>query len=404
MNPIIPNSLKRKNTQSKNIEVDEDERDALWALSLSTALNSRHIDIYQKCFEGYRKTLRLKPEKIHSIGLVKSHKTYEGKDALLKKLDKIKKLCQDKGIQTTTLLDKDYPQGLKEIFHPPPVLYYRGKLQKYYPDKRGCYLAIVGTRRSDNIAETITSNLAKEFTAMGGHIISGMAIGIDTYAHLGALAGLDSKKSGKAGTTAVLGCGVDIFYPWGNRKLYNRIIESGGTVISEYFPGSPPIAYNFPARNRIISGLSEGVLITQAPSRSGALITVDFALDQGRTVYAYDYKEDIEGEVPERNAGNYKLIREGAKGITSLADLFDYEFSILKKKLEQKEQFSTLEEKIKKNDPLVPIFQELKRGPKTLSQLSHILKLETRILSPLLLDGVISGRIKEIPGKKYFLG
>lgn len=147
--------------------------------------------------------------------------------------------------------------------------------------------------------------LGKSFSEKGINVVSGLARGIDKYAHLGCLEG----KNGKA--VAVLGSGIDdkSIYPFENRRVFERIIESGGAVISEYPIGSKPLSYNFPYRNRIISGLSDEIIVVQASKKSGSLITVDYALNQGKDIYVYQGKNINENHF----SGNKMLIEEGAK-------------------------------------------------------------------------------------------
>ena len=191
--------------------------------------------------------------------------------------------------------ESGYPEKLKVYKGMPKGLYFLGRL----PDKDRPSVAVVGARRSDSYGNETARTFAKELAAKGVQIISGMAWGIDGMAHEGALeAGGD--------TFAVLGCGVDICYPAGHRRLYERIMEKGG-ILSEQPPGMPPIAGHFPARNRIISGLSDLVLVVEAKEKSGSLITADFALDQGKDIFA------VPGRVTDvRSKGCLNLIRQGA--------------------------------------------------------------------------------------------
>jgi DNA protecting protein DprA len=188
-----------------------------------------------------------------------------------------------------------YPRRLHQQTGMPEKLYVKGEL----PDEKTPTVAIVGARMCSEYGRHHAFTYAKLLAQQGVQIISGMALGIDALAHEGALAG-----AGK--TFAVLGCGVDICYPARNRKIYNQIIEQGG-VISEFTTGSPPLRYNFPMRNRIISGLADVVLIIEAKAKSGSLITADSALEQGKTVLA------LPGRVnDELSKGCNWLISQGA--------------------------------------------------------------------------------------------
>ncbi len=210
------------------------------------------------------------------------------------------------GAAVATVLDAEYPRILREIPGPPPVLYFRGTL----PAQDEPTVAIVGTRRATSYGREATSRVATDLASAGVCIISGLAKGIDGYAHRAAL-----EAGGR--TIAVLASGVDIIYPNEHRQLAERIVESGA-LISDYPPGTKPEASNFPARNRIISGLSQATVVVEAPMRSGALITVGFAADQGREVYA------VPGNIlSSASDGTNRLLRQGAIPLTSAADLLD---------------------------------------------------------------------------------
>lgn len=210
--------------------------------------------------------------------------------------------CASKGIAVVTLADERYPDRLKNIPDPPPVLYVRGRL----PDPEKLTIGMVGTRNASEygmrVARWLSANLAKSDCV----IVSGMALGIDGMANRAAL-----EHGGE--TIAVLGCGVDVCYPSEHEELMQRIIAHGA-VVSEFQPGSAPNGHNFPVRNRIISGLSAGVVIVEAPKRSGALITADCALEQGRDVFA------VPGNLHVKNSeGTNDLIRQGAAALVTCA-------------------------------------------------------------------------------------
>lgn len=212
----------------------------------------------------------------------------------------------EKKIKCITPETEGYPALLKQISLPPLILYYRGSLQKI--DRPS--VAIVGSRRCTFYGQEVAYRMAVELSEQGVNIISGMALGIDTAAHRGAL-----DKSGY--TVAVLGCGLDRCYPPGNADLMEQIV-SDGTVISEFPIGTEPLPGNFPQRNRIISGLSLGTLVVEATAKSGALITSDYALEQNREVFA------VPGNVGSPySRGSHRLIKEGAKLVESAADILE---------------------------------------------------------------------------------
>jgi len=217
---------------------------------------------------------------------------------------KLSKDWEKLGIGIVSLWDENYPVLLAGTYNPPTILYYRGTLP--ISDK---LVAIVGARRATAYGRNVCKMLACELAAAGVGIVSGAARGIDSVAHMGAL---------EAGyTIAVLGNGVDICYPPENYRLLERIAESGA-VISEYVPGTRPQAKQFPARNRIINGLSRGVVVVEAAERSGALITADFALEEGRDVFA------VPGSIlSDTSKGTHHLIKQGAKLIDCTTDVLE---------------------------------------------------------------------------------
>ncbi|WP_276724276.1 DNA-processing protein DprA [Selenomonas noxia] len=213
--------------------------------------------------------------------------------------------CTRQRIAVCTINDDLYPIVLREIFDPPLVLYYRGTL---IPDARR--IGIVGARKFTAYGEAAAMEFAERLARSGVTITSGAARGIDTRAHRGALRG--------GRTVAVLGCGVDIAYPPENRRLLSQIVESGGAVLSEYAPGTQPLPAFFPARNRIISGLSEGTLVVEAAKRSGSLITAEMALSEGRDVYA------VPGSIySPQSGGCHNLIRAGARLVESPQEILE---------------------------------------------------------------------------------
>jgi DNA processing protein len=209
------------------------------------------------------------------------------------------------GVRIVTFLDSEYPKALLEIPDYPPFLYVKGSLSG---DETA--IAMVGSRRASSYGIASTERIARDLAAAGVAVVSGMARGIDTAAHRGAL-----KGGGR--TVGVLGCGVDVVYPPENRPLF-REMEEKGAIVSEFPMGTAPLAENFPRRNRIISGLSRGVVVVEAAAGSGSLITVQYALEQGRDVFA------VPGNINSgASRGTNKLIKEGAKLVDSIEDILD---------------------------------------------------------------------------------
>ncbi len=213
-----------------------------------------------------------------------------------------------KGVNIVSILSDDYPENLKTIPKPPPILFIRGEI---VPEDSNA-VAIIGTRRPTEYGRSVAWNFAKELASNGFTIISGLAMGIDTNAHRGAL-----EAGGR--TIGVIGCGIDRVYPSSNKRLAHMIADGNGAVISDFPPGTPPLKYNFPLRNRIISGLAKGIVAVQAASRSGVFSTVNWALDYGRDVFA------VPGNITARQSeGTNRLIKDGAIPVTSPEDILNY--------------------------------------------------------------------------------
>lgn len=208
------------------------------------------------------------------------------------------------GVSMIGMEDPEYPEGLKMIKDPPWCLFVRGKL----PTERRPRVAVVGARECSDYGRAMAKTIGRVLAENGVQVISGMARGIDSYAHEGAL------MSG-GDTYAVLGCGVDICYPASSRKLYEEIPKMGG-VLSEFSPDEEPRPALFPVRNRIISGISDAVIVVEARKRSGSLITADLALSQGKDIYA------LPGRITDSlSSGTNRLISQGATPIVSMEDL-----------------------------------------------------------------------------------
>lgn len=213
-------------------------------------------------------------------------------------------------IKKVYIYEETYPLLLREIKDPPDPLYYVGNLNLAH---QRC-IAVVGSRRTTSYGRETAGLLGKNLAECNVCVVSGMASGIDTCAHWGAL-NAEPAPGMKGNTIAVLGCGIDICYPASNKRLWKQIAQDG-LLLSEYPGGTPPARFRFPRRNRIISGLSEATVVVQAPDSSGALITAEMAADQGRAVYS------IPGNINSPyHLGSNKLIRDGAMPLVIIEDL-----------------------------------------------------------------------------------
>ncbi len=290
-----------------------------------------------------------------------------------KEIDKVIK----KGIKIVTFSSKDYPVLLKNTSSPPLALYIRGELPY------GNYISIVGTRKPSVYGINMAEKISKELSKYNVVVISGMARGIDSYAHRAILS-----SGGK--TVAVLGTGVDVIYPYENRRLYEKIIENGA-VVSEYPPGTRPKREYFPKRNRIIAWASLGTLVVEAPEKSGALITARFALDEGREVFAIPGRADSKNFV-----GTNRLIRDGAKLVENAEDIIE-EFSFInwEKRPDSKKEVWNFKDKEE------VIYNLINEEPKYIDTIVEESGISIREVSSILLSLELKRLIKEIGGKRY---
>jgi DNA processing protein len=282
------------------------------------------------------------------------------------------------GATVLTLDDLDYPTRLREIPDAPPVLYVNGTLT----DADDWAVAVVGTRRATTYGVQVTEKIAGDGAAAGVTVVSGLALGIDTYAHRAALA-----RGGR--TIAVLGSGLDRIYPGENRALAQRIAEHGA-VISEFPLGTAPDAMNFPRRNRIVSGLARATLVVEADHKSGAMITANFAAEQGRDVFA------IPGNIlSPQSAGPNQLIKEGARVVTGADDILD-ELN-LTAVVEQRAARQTLP-----TDPTeATLLGRLSHDPMHVDELTRAARLPTSVVTATLTLLELKGLARQIAPMQY---
>jgi len=286
------------------------------------------------------------------------------------------------GARVVTFTSADYPKSLFEIPDPPPFLYVQGTLRCHETA-----VAIVGSRRATAYGLQTTARLAESLAGHGVTVISGMARGVDTAAHKGAIA-----AGGR--TIGVLGCGIDKIYPPENRRLFQEMAEKGG-LVSEFPLGTLPLAENFPRRNRIISGLSRGVLVVEAAENSGSLITAQYALEHGRDVYA------VPGNISfATSRGSNRLIKQGAKLVDCVEDIL--------------EELPGFGNGSGTNGPQVPaprsfsltpkeaaIYELLARSPLHIDDIIAQTELTAGEVSSMLLHLELKGAITPLPGTHY---
>ncbi len=304
------------------------------------------------------------------------------KGPMEKAVEKELYLLKEVGGKIVTLKDSAYPKRLRDIYDPPPLLYVRGELK----EEDEFAISIVGSRKTSPYGRGMTERMSQELARHGITIVSGMARGIDSLAHWGAL-------SGGGRTIAVLGCGVDVIYPSENRNLFTKIMDHGA-VLSEFPMGSPPEGGHFPKRNRIISGLSIGVVVVQASAESGSLITAGFALEQGREVFAVPGNVGAEG-----SRGTHQLIKEGAKLVESSEDILEEILPQWRRereptqKVEGPERDLTGEERI--------LYERLGETPSHIDVLIRESQFDPGKVSSLLLNLELKGLVSQWPGKCF---
>lgn len=285
-------------------------------------------------------------------------------------------------ITTVLFDDAAYPALLRHIHNPPPVLFVKGKL----PEEIVLPIAIIGSRKCTTYGKKMAFSLASDLARAGASIVSGLAYGIDAQSAAGALSIAQSDFP----TVAVLGCGVDVVYPKENEALYENIAERGA-VLSEFLPGTKPHPSNFPRRNRIISGMSRGLVVVEAASRSGTSITANYALEQGRDVFA------VPGRVTDpMSEGTNRMIAAGAAKITlSAADVLE-EYG-----LAAYVNASTEEQKQELFGEQKTVYDLLIAGEKSFDELSELTGLPIGRLNSTLTEMEFSGIIKQSPGRVY---
>jgi DNA processing protein len=300
-------------------------------------------------------------------------------DRQLKTVERLK-------IGLLTFFDRSYPARLRTIADPPPLLYVSGTLSAH----DDVAVAIVGGRRATPSGRVVTEEIAKELAAGGVTIVSGLARGIDAAAHRGALAG-------KGRTIAVLGCGIDRTYPPEHQAL-RRSIESNGAVISELPIGASPLSHHFPRRNRVISGLSLGVLVSEAAKDSGSLITAKLALEQGREVFA------VPGSVKEEACrGSNGLIKEGAKLVERATDILEEILpqvdARLRAALSVGGTRAASVEPLRREDAAV--YEALSYEARSVDAVIESTGLNAAKVAASLLSLELSGRVRQLPGQQY---
>lgn len=292
-----------------------------------------------------------------------------------------------RGISFVTCEDAMYPQALTSLFEAPRYLYYKGTFPGEEP-----VVAIVGARNCSPYGSGTAYRIARELAEQGIGVISGLAYGVDVAAHEGALAG-----GGK--TYAVLGCGVDVCYPSSNRTTYEKLLFMGGGILSEYPPGTQPLPFFFPQRNRIIAGLSDGILVTEAKEKSGSLITVSLGLEYGKNIYA------IPGRITDvLSEGCNRLLKEGAKPVGCAGDIIEDMEGVFGKKRGKHSQKKYKNDEFIKNTLATNekmVYASLRLEPKHIEEIQENTKLSPECLAEALHTLCSYGYVKRY-GQAYY--
>lgn len=304
-------------------------------------------------------------------------------------LEQERRFIEEHGVRVVTFKDADYPQSLEKIPDAPAVIYVKG----CFPENLPLSVALVGSRRASVYGISVAQQFAFRLAELGVAVISGMARGIDTAAHRGAL-----RARGK--TVAVLGCGLNHIYPPENGKLMDEIAQSGA-VVSEFPMDALPFPHNFPRRNRIISGLAQGVIVVEAAEKSGALITADFALEQGREVYAVPGKVDCP-----TSRGVNGLIKQGAKLVTCVDDVLEDLLPQWRADLPPCDHPETQEKNqnegisgLSEQEQLV--YKHITDRPVHVDQLSQCCGVDISSMTSVLLRLELKHLVKQMPGRQF---
>ncbi|MDD5005163.1 MAG: DNA-processing protein DprA [Candidatus Omnitrophica bacterium] len=365
--------------------------EALVLLNMVPSLGSISISRLLNAFDKPQEVFDASPEKLSGVEGITARKISEIKKARKSvNLERELKLAKDSGINIITILDDNYPENLKNIYDPPAVLYVKGE----FLDCDYNSVGVVGSRRASFYGLSTASRLSAELSGLGLTIVSGLARGIDTASHKGAL-------SANGRTIAVLGSGLLKMYPPENEKLAEEISKNGA-VISEFSLETPPLARNFPRRNRIISGLCLGIVIVEAARNSGALITADSALQQGREVFAVPGKMDSFTSV-----GTHNLIKQGAKLISNSQDIMEELVIKLKQFSETKEDKSVAaKDNTKKQNAILDkeadsVYKILSQEPQHIDEIINLTNMNVSQISSILMKLQLTNMAKELPGKNF---
>lgn len=359
----------------------DEQQQALLCLHATPGLGRVALFKLQSYFSDFAAALQAPPHQLREAGL--SARLIDKIQPINSpQIRQLRQRMEQLQVRLISYWATDYPTLLGEIHDPPALLYLRGTLPK-----KDCF-AVVGSRRATTGGLQLTREISASLANHDLCIVSGLARGVDSAAHRGAI------ESGGS-TIAVLGCGIDRIYPPENHKLFHALLAKNA-IISEYPLGTPPLAGHFPGRNRIISGLSRGVLIVEAAEGSGSLITGDFALEQGRELFA------IPGAVQSPNSkGTNQLLKEGAQLVTEPADILH---SLWPNQPTKQQQSATQNFAEQLDDSGRKVYQQLAHEPLHIDEIGRKCGLTPMEVSAILLDLELRGGVQLLPGNSYIRG
>jgi DNA processing protein len=363
--------------------ISKSDRDTIiWLSSLN--IGNRNIEKIMYQLDNLQDLWDMPPNEIYKLNDINSsvlEKIISYRDENY--LNRLYETIYSNNINVITIFDEDYPEDLKYIHDKPLVLYIKGNITK----EDNVALAVVGSRKHTSYGKWATEYFVRELVKLDVTIVSGLALGIDSIAHKTAL-----EYGGR--TIAVLGNGLDVIYPKKNRELYNRIPENGA-LMTEFTFGVQPLSHNFPNRNRIISGISLGVIVIEAKEKSGSLITAEHALEQGKEVFA------LPGNINSIfSKGTNKLIKEGAKLVMDIDDIIEEIYLLKNRQYKSKEKeidFSNL------SDLEIKIVEAIKEGPTHCDLIAIKTGLDISTVNSVITILEIKGIVKEISGRVFSL-
>lgn len=364
---------------------------AIW-LSETFGAGSRISSILCEYYNSFEAIYNADCEEVALIESITEKHIEKLRNKSLSRAKEIVAECEALGINLLTIYDDLYPQQLKNIPDPPVLLYVKGS----FPNTKNIpVIGIVGSRRPSNYGVKMAEKIAEDLGNRGFIIVSGMARGIDTCGHKGAI------KAG-ALTVAVLGCGVDVLYPPENGAL-KTLIEQNGAVISEFAPGTAPLPTHFPVRNRIVSGISQSVLVVEGKASSGSTITANLAKDQGKEVFC------LPGNVDNPlSSASHKLIRDGARLVTCADDIItDLGYMLVEKSVEDymednQERMDLVFNKLTEDQRKIAEVLD-NNTPMHIDEICFKSGVEIAVANQCLFMMELSGTVKQFPGKQYIL-